>query len=102
MGSVIGMNVLTDGDYITIDDYTVTFTDPQPYTLIQVKTDHFTYVALVGGLLIMASLLLAFYVQARSLIAVRAADGSWQVTGRSRRGGALFEEQLAKVSGGTK
>ena len=97
MGSVIGMNVLTGGDYITIDDFTVTFTDPQPYTLIQVKTDHFTYVALVGGLLILVSLMLAFYVQPRSVAAIQGTDGAWTVAGYSRRGGVLFAQQLKEA-----
>ena len=45
---------LMAGEEVTIDAYTVTFSNPQSYTLIQVKADHFTPLALVGAALITA------------------------------------------------
>ena len=97
MDQVIGMNVLTGEDVITIDEYTVIFSDPQQYTLIQVKRDPYTYLALIGGLILLAGLVLAFYVQPGQLWAVPAQDGQVLVTGRSIKGGALFEEQLREA-----
>ena len=91
---VIGMSVLTGDDVITIEEYTVIFSDPQSYTLIQVKTDRFTPVALIGGLLILLSLLLAFYCQSAQLVAVEKPDGKWRAEGECRRGGALFTERM--------
>ena len=97
MNQVIGMNILTGDDVITIDEYTVVFSDPQSYTLIQIKRDPYTPAALLGGLVILCGLLLSFYVQPRRLWAVRQDDGRWMVTGSSRKGGALFDEQLRET-----
>ena len=100
-GSVIGMNILMADEVITIDEYTVRFSDPQPYTLIQVKKDPFTPVALIGGLLVLAGLLLSFYCQPQWVWAKRSIDGSWELYARSPKGGALFrtrcQEALEKV-----
>ena len=87
-------NVLMPDEVLTIDDYSVTFSDPQPYTLLQVKKDSFTFLALIGGLLTMAGLFLAFYVQPSAVWAVCEEDGTWTLSGRSRKAGPLFREQF--------
>ena len=94
MNQVIGMNVLTGDDEITIDEYTVRFSDPRAYTLIQIKQDRFTPLALLGGLVTMLGLILAFYLQPQRMWALAGSDGSWYVYGASRRGNALFQEKL--------
>lgn len=94
---VLGMNVIGDGEKITVDEYTYVFHDPQPYTLIQVKRDPFTGVAAVGGLLMVIALILAFYVRPEELWAVQQEDGTWAVAGKSRKGGTMYEEKLADV-----
>ena len=99
LGEILGMNVLTDGEELTIDEYTVTFSEPRSYTLIQVKRDAFAWLALVGGLIMTLGLFLAFYVQPVDVWAVRGADG-WTVSGRSRKGGVLFREQFQEATGG--
>ena len=95
---VLGMNVLMPGEELTIDEYTVTFSDPQNYTLIQIKSDRFTWLALLGGLLTMLGLFLALYVQPAKLWAVRV-DGGWMIRGASRKGGAIFRERLMRAAG---
>ncbi len=95
-GSVLGMNVLLDGEEITVDDYTFIFRDPQPYTLIQVKRDPFSLVTAVGGILLLVGLLLAFYVRPEELWAMRQEDGSWSVAGRSRKGGKMFQDEIRR------
>ena len=97
MGQVLGMNVLLDGEELTIDEYTVTFAQAQNYTLIQVKRDSFAWLALVGGLLATVGLFLAFYVHPVTLRAVRDGVG-WTVRGRCRKGGVLFREQFDRVT----
>ncbi len=62
-GQFLGMNALLESEELTIDEYTVTFSDPQPYTLLQVKRDPFAYLALIGGLVTLTGLILAFYVK---------------------------------------
>ena len=43
---ILGMNALMEGEELTIDDYTVLFSDPQPYTLLEIKVDRFALIAL--------------------------------------------------------
>ena len=96
---MIGMNVLMAGETLTIDDYAVTFSEPQPYTMIQIKEDHFTGVALAGGLVTMLGLLLAFYVQPARVWAIRQEDGRWTLRGESPKGGAIFRDQFLRAAG---
>ena len=100
-GQVLGMNALMADEELTIDEYTVTFTDPQSYTLISVKRDRFTPLALVGGLVTMLGLLLAFYVQPARAWAIRQDDGGWTVHGRCRKGGAIWREGFERAAGTT-
>ena len=88
------MNALMPEEELTIDEYTVTFSNPQGYTLIQIKVDRFTPLAFVGGLVTLLGLLLALYVQPSRMWAIRQADGLWTVYGQSRKGGALFVERF--------
>ena len=96
MDRLLGMNVLIGDEPLTIDEYTITFDEPQSYTLISIKEDHFTWLALAGGMLTLLGLVLAFYVQPRKLWAVR--DGeTWTVYGQCRKGGALFVDRFNKA-----
>ena len=97
-GQMVGMNALMAGEHVTIDQYTVTFSDPQTYTLIQVKVDRFTPLALVGGLVTLLGLVLALYVQPARVWAVRQDDGRWTLYGQSRKGGALFRENFLNTA----
>ena len=97
-GQMIGMNALMAGEELTIDEYTVTFSRTQPYTLIQAKRDRFIPLALAGGLVVLLGLALALYVQPSRAWAIREEDGTWTLYGASRKGGALFRERfLASV-----
>ena len=91
---IVGQNVLTAGQTITVNEYEIRFVNPRPYTLIQIKVDHFTWLALLGGLVTLAGLALAFYVQPAKVWAVRSAEGGWTVFGQSRKGGALFRDRF--------
>lgn len=62
-GQILGMNVLMQDEVLTIDEYSVRFSDPQSYTLIQIKKDSFTRFALIGGLVILVGLIVSFYVK---------------------------------------
>ena len=95
---MIGMNALMDGEVITIDEYTVTFTEPQQYTLLQVKEDHFTPLALAGGILIMIGLFLAFYLLPCKTWAIQGEDGLWEVHGTCRKSGKLFFERFISAA----
>lgn len=96
-GQILGMNVLMTDDVLTIDDYTVTFSEPQSYTLIQIKRDSFTFLAFIGGVVIMAGLFLAFYVQVCSLQAVEGEDGVWTFTGSCKKSNMVFRNKFKEV-----
>ncbi len=96
---LLGMNVLKEGEEIRVDDYVITFSDPENYTLLQVKKDSFTWMALMGGLIILIGLVLAFYLQQENLAAVREDDGTWTVYGRSGKGSVIFKERLEIAAG---
>ena len=96
---LLGMNVLTEGEVITASEYTIVFSQPQSYTLIQIKRDRFTPLALIGGLLVLLGLFISFYLRHTKLWAVRGEDGAWTVFGHCRKGGALFKTQLAEATG---
>ncbi len=95
-GEVLGMNLLEEKEAITVDEYTIIFIDPQNYTLIQIKRDPFTPLTAAGALIVMAGLILAFYLRTAELLAVRSEDGTWEVSGYSRKGGAEFADRLVE------
>ena len=64
-GQILGMNVLMSGEVLTIDDYTVRFSDPQSYTLLQIKRDRFSPLAFAGGVVVLIGLFISFYVKPR-------------------------------------
>ena len=88
------MNVLGAKEAITVDAYTIIFTDPQNYTLIQIKRDPFTWLAAIGAAIVMTGLFFAFYLRTAEVYAEQKEDGSWSVSGYSRKGGTEFEDQL--------
>ncbi len=94
---MIGMNVLLADEELKIDEYRIVFSEPQSYTLIQIKKDRFTGLALIGGLLAMFGLMLAFYVQTAHLWAEPVGDGTWTVHGESRKGGAIFRDAFLET-----
>ncbi len=98
--SMVGMNYWQESDGpITVNDYSITFSEPQSYTLLQVKTDRFQTLALLGGLVTLLGLILAFYLLPAKVWAAAQADGTWTVYGQSRKGGALFREEFARAAG---
>ena len=96
---VLGMNLLTEDDVITVEDYVFRFKDPRSYTLIQIKRDPFTPVAAAGGLLVICGLFLAFYLQTAEIWAVQRDDGDWSVWAHSRKGGSEFLESVRRKCG---
>ena len=65
-GEIRGMNVLQEGEEITIDgEYRVTFGNPTNYTVLMIRRDRFTWIALCGAALTLAGLVMAFYLKKR-------------------------------------
>ena len=98
---MVGMNYWQPvEDPIRVNNYTITFSEPQSYTLLQIKTDRFQGLALLGGLVTMLGLILAFYLLPERAWAVQEEDGTWTVYGQSRKGGALFREAFKRAATG--
>ena len=97
-GELIGMNVLEADDTIRIDGDTEQFSDPQSYTLLQIKRDSFTWLALIGGLVTLIGLLLAFYVLPQTVWAVLEEDGTWTVSGVSAKRRTMLREELQRAA----
>ena len=95
-GELLGMNVLRSDEKITVSDYTILFSNPRSYTLIQIKRDPFTWLAGVGGVVVLLALFVAFYLRTEELWLVQGREG-WLVYGRSKKGGELYREKLARM-----
>ena len=96
MGQILGMNILEEGETLTIDEYEIIFSDPQNYTMLQAKRDSFAWLALLGALILTLGLFLAFYIQPVKVWAVREETG-WTVRALCRKGGVLFRERFDKA-----
>lgn len=70
-GDVVGLD-----HEIIAEPFRFVFHDPQPYTLIQIIRDPFRWLAALGGLVILLSLLLCFYLRPEEECTVRLADGT--------------------------
>lgn len=75
------------------------FSDPEAFTVLQIKRDSYTGLVLAGGLITLLGLILAFYLQPKRVWALREADGTWTLRGESPKGGALFARQLRQAAG---
>jgi hypothetical protein len=64
-----------------------------------VKRDHFTWLVLIGGVITLMGLVLAFYLRPAAVCAVQEEDGSWRVYAQSVKGGVLFRETFEKAAG---
>ena len=93
----VTVDELISGEELTIDEYTVLFDNPRNYTLLAVKRDRFTWMVLLGGLAILAGLVLAFWLQPRAIWAVREENG-WHLYGLNRKGGVLFRDEFLKAA----
>ena len=95
---LLGMNALQGNEELTIDEYTVVFENPRYYTLLAVKRDHFTWLVLIGGIITLAGLVLAFYLCPAAVCAVEEENGIWRVRAKSSKGGVLFRETFEKAA----
>ncbi len=86
---------------LTTSVYEIRFSEHQNYTLLQLKKDRFQWLAMLGGLMILVGLILAFFLQPKQLRAVKEEDGTWTVSAYSRKGGVLFADQVKKAAAGS-
>ena len=81
---------------VTVGTDEVTFT-PSPFTLLVARKDRFAPLALLGGVVLLAGLALAFMLQPKSFWAVKEDGVKWSLHGRCRKGQALMKEQLEEA-----
>lgn len=99
MGSLLGEKILMEDEGITLygrdteESYTIRFVNPRSYTLIQARNDPFTWLAGIGGCVLLAALFIAFYVRTEEIWLVPEGEG-FRVCGVSRKGGLLYREKL--------
>lgn len=75
-GQLLAGDVVGIGREIIAEPYRFVFHDPQPYTLIQIIRDPFRLLAALGGLVVLVSLLLCFYLRPEEECMVRLRDGT--------------------------
>ena len=93
-GSMLGMNALLQGEEIDIDAYRVRIHTPQRYTLLQVKRDATALWVLLGALILLAGLALAFYMQPARAWAIQGENRLWSFYALCPKGGALFRQRF--------
>ena len=84
-------------DQLGVEEDQVTFT-PGRFTLLVGRRDCFTPLALIGGILLMIGLAMAFYLQPKALWAIRDANGQWILRGRCRKGTVLWRERVEEAA----
>ena len=100
MGEQDQAGVQVEGDIaMTYGTVEIRFSEPQNYTLLQLKRDRYTLPVLLGGVITLLGLLLAFYLQPCRVWALEDKDGCWTVCGEGRKGGVLFTELLREAAG---
>ncbi len=91
--------VQLEGESIELGPYTFIFENPTNYTVLMVKKDRFTTMIMIGSLIIVLGLILAFYLRPVTMWAVRNKEGDWTVYGKSPKGGDLFREKFMELIG---
>ena len=74
----------------------VTFS-PRAFTLLVARQDRFAPLALIGGVITMIGLLMAFCLQPKTLWTIRGENGKWILRGRCRKGQALMAEAIEEA-----
>lgn len=95
--NILGMNVLNK-DYISLEgpngeDFRITFQDPEPYSLLQLKKDNSTGIVFVGSILLLIALYIAFYMPTMEMLAEEK-DGKWDVYIKSKKGNVLLKDRI--------
>lgn len=91
--NLLDMNYVEMEKAIQVDDYVFVLHHPQQYTLIQVLYDPTMQFVLLGGIIMLLSLYLSFYVRCEECW-VKKEDGKIVVYGYAQRGSALYQQTL--------
>lgn len=97
-GFRVDMGLNHPGEPIEWEGYTFVIRDPQMFTLLQVANDPATPIALLGAILLMIGLFLAFYINPREVIVVRD-DGFDYLHIRQAKHDKLHSKKYEKIIG---
>ncbi len=97
-----GTNYFAPNSVIELEPYTITLSEPIDYTQLRVKKDSFAWVVGIGAVLTTLGLFLALYLVPESVWATQNEDGTWTVSGKSRKLAPLFCAQFEKAVNGRK
>lgn len=97
-GFRVDMGLNHPGEPIQWEGYTFVIKDPQMFTLLQVANDPATPIALLGAILLMIGLFLAFYINPREVILVRD-DGFDYLHIRQAKHDKLHSKKYEKIIG---
>ena len=97
-----GANWFSPNGVIELGSYTITLSEPIDYTQLRVKKDSFAWLVGVGAVLTTLGLFIALYLVPESVWASQNADGTWTVSGRSKKLAPMFTEQFEKAVAGRK
>lgn len=98
-GELLAMNEVEMGAPVTVDEYRFVMEKPQQYTLIQIVRDPAMKLAGLGGLVMLAALLLSFYVRTEELWYIKAENGDGVLYGKCRKGAQIFETLVREAAG---
>lgn len=98
-GQEMKTGVQVEGDAaLRYESFSVSFSDPQSYTLLQLKQDNYVWLAFVGGVVTLLGMLMAFYLPPKQVWAIEE-KGGWTVCGAARKAKVLFAEQFREAAG---
>lgn len=102
-GQMVKMDAASPGEGIRYLEYTFKATDPTMFTYLQIVRDPALFYVSIGGALMVAGAMLAFFLQPKEIVTYTS-KGVTKVWGWSRKNQAIFTEDIRQavktVSGG--
>ncbi|NMD38543.1 MAG: cytochrome c biogenesis protein ResB [Christensenellaceae bacterium] len=95
-GKLVDQNLAGIGHDIKVADYRFTLTSPQPYTLIQIVSDPTLPLVMIGGVIMLIGLFLAFYLRPQQ-VWVRYEEDCERVYGYTKKGADLFSDKAVML-----
>lgn len=97
-GMRVDMGLVHMGDQIEYEEYAFLIDNPDMFTLLQVTNDPGKPLALVGGILLLLGLFLAFYVNPKELIIMDTADDDVKkIYVKQGKKDKIFDDKVNKV-----
>lgn len=96
-GQRVDMGLNHIGDPIEREEYTFVLENPRMFTLVQVANDPGTGFALVGGVLLLLGLFLAFYVNPKEMILIEGENDRDKIYIKQSKHDKIFDRKVKKI-----